>query len=168
MNNEMVNEITQNAIPSCWLPRAGFTLAYTPMVQDLNPEFLKYNNRFKATYFCLWKEWSQDSLECNMRALFLFKHPLTSLPNNKEILTSSKLKSLQCSISPFFIFTWKEHRKDFNFPSNICKKPSIIHFPTPNPNGRRNRKLCFKRVSTSFPLPRFKMLYGGRHQHCLF
>lgn len=58
---------------SCmWLARAGFMLAYTDMLQDLKTEFLKYNNRFKAIYFCLWKEWPQDSLEYNVRALFLF------------------------------------------------------------------------------------------------
>lgn len=58
---------------SCmWLSRAQFTLAYANMLQDLKPEFLKYNKKFKATYFCLWKEWSQGSLECNVTALFLF------------------------------------------------------------------------------------------------
>lgn len=55
---EKVQDLTNLPLPASpepQLPR-GAPKSCTYTLQDLNPEFLKNNNRLKATYFCLWKE----------------------------------------------------------------------------------------------------------------
>lgn len=99
---------------------------------------------------------------------FFFKHPLTSLPNNKEIVTPARQhqKSLQYHISPFFIFTGTSTDKTLIFPVIHVKK---LYHTLPHNQWKWEEKhtTVFERISTSFSLLRFKAVYKTRCQHYL-